>query len=82
MIIVTSPEYHPQLSQFIAEEGKVREGLKIDVVVAEDMMGSADGLRAVKDRIRGGVAAQPSFCIHNLIVIIIYAIYLMAEVDP
>jgi NDP-sugar pyrophosphorylase family protein len=50
--IVAPAEYQIHLSQFLSEY--MREALEIiDLVTVEDMMGSADGLRAVSERIRG-----------------------------
>lgn len=49
--IVAPKEYEVKLSHFLGEY--VRASMSIDLVVVEEMSGSADGLRAVSDRIRG-----------------------------
>lgn len=51
MYIVAPKEYEVKLSHFLGEY--VRASMSIDLVVVEEMSGSADGLRAVSDRIRG-----------------------------
>jgi len=49
--IVAPKEYEVKLSHFLGEY--IRASMSIDLVVVEEMSGSADGLRAVSDRIRG-----------------------------
>lgn len=49
--IVVPRDYEPYFSKFLREY--VRGSMTIDLVVVEEMMGTADGLRAVADRIRG-----------------------------
>lgn len=49
--IVCPNEYASKISQFLAENS--RESMKVDVVGVEEMLGSADALRAVHDRITG-----------------------------
>jgi len=49
--LVTPREYEALLTHFLADY--VRNNMKIDLVVVDEMTGSADGLRAVSDRIRG-----------------------------
>jgi hypothetical protein len=51
LFIVCPRDYEAQLSRFLADY--VRTKMSIDLVISEDMSGSADGLRAVSDRIRG-----------------------------
>ena len=49
--IVAPKEYEVKLSHFLGEY--VRGSMSIDLVIVDEMSGSADGLRAVSDRIRG-----------------------------
>jgi hypothetical protein len=49
--VVAPREYESKLSHFLGEY--VREAMNIDLVVVDDIIGSADCLRAVSDRIRG-----------------------------
>ena len=49
--IVSPQEYQTPMTQFLAEY--MRENIAIDLVCVENMMGSADGLRAVGERLRG-----------------------------
>ena len=49
--IVSPQEYQTPMTQFLAEY--MRENIVIDLVCVENMMGSADGLRAVGERLRG-----------------------------
>lgn len=60
--IVSPQEYKTPMTQFLAEY--MRESIVIDLVCVEDMMGSADGLRAVGDRLRGDFIYMSSevFC--------------------
>lgn len=47
---MTPPEYFEQLASLPFRQ---REGMSVEIVAVEDSEGSADNLRAVKDRIRG-----------------------------
>jgi hypothetical protein len=49
--LVAPHEYEAQLAHFLADYA--RENMKIELVVVKEMTGSADGLRAISDRIRG-----------------------------
>ena len=49
--IVAPQEYQTPMTQFLAEY--MRENIVIDLVCVENMMGSADGLRAIGERLRG-----------------------------
>ena len=49
--IVAPREYHTQLSQFLSEYGNA-DNASVEFVWVDDMVGSADGLRAVNERIR------------------------------
>ena len=51
MIIVSPREYRQQIDQYIFSLTEV--SLKIDLVYVDDMADSADGLRAISDRITG-----------------------------
>lgn len=67
--IVAPKEYEVKLSHFLADY--VRATMSIDLVVVDEMSGSADGLRAVSDRIRGdffclGSDFVSQFCIGEL----------------
>lgn len=56
VLVVTPHDYLAALSKAIGNYGSEKgpdSTLSIDIVVADEMMGSADGLRAVADRIRG-----------------------------
>ena len=51
-IYIAAPrEYQAQLSQFLSEYGNT-DSASVEFVWVDDMTGSADGLRAVHDRIR------------------------------
>eukprot|EP00981_Chlorochromonas_danica_P005946 scaffold1243_cov173-Ochromonas_danica.AAC.7 len=49
--IVIPAEYESHFSKFLRDY--LRDRMTVDLVLVEEMMGSADGLRAVADRIRG-----------------------------
>lgn len=51
-IYIAAPkEYQTQLSQFLSEYGN-SDSASVEFVWVEEMVGSADGLRAVSERIR------------------------------
>ena len=51
-IYIAAPrEYHTQLSQFLSEYGNT-DSSSVEFIWVDDMTGSADGLRAVNERIR------------------------------
>jgi hypothetical protein len=58
VFIVAPKEYEGKLSHFLGEY--TRNSMSIDLVAIDDMYGSADCLRAVKDRIRGDF-----FCLNS-----------------
>ena len=58
VFIVAPKEYEVKLSHFLGEY--VRNTMNIDLVAIEEIYGSADCLRAVRDRIRGDF-----FCLHS-----------------
>lgn len=55
VFITTPPEFQTQLSHFIVEEyiSTTSANMGIEIISVPDMLGSADALRAVADRIRG-----------------------------
>jgi NDP-sugar pyrophosphorylase family protein len=60
VLVVSPKEYHTQLSRFIADYrlesdngGSQRYIPCVELVIVDEMLGSADGLRAVSERIRG-----------------------------
>lgn len=62
-IYIAAPrEYQAQLSQFLSEYGNT-DSASVEFVWVDDMTGSADGLRAVHDRIR-------YFFIHHTVVFV------------
>jgi translation initiation factor eIF-2B subunit gamma len=59
-IYIAAPkEYQTQLSQFLSEYGN-SDNASVEFIWVDDMVGSADGLRAVNERIRGDFICMSS----------------------